>query len=241
MKIGKIIGGVVIGVAAIAAVPFTGGGSILAGAAALGLGTTAALVGAGVAGVVGGVVGGLWDDESSAAGNNTKKNLGILGMVSSGKTTLLHKLGGVKKVERNSHAEEYEEFTYNLKSGKSIVIAKGKDFGGSKSYVAEYRSIISRSDVVFYFFNVNLYVEDLEYRRECNSRLSFIFPNLLNKKTVLIATHADQSASSKSQLRESILKLTIDKNYSKLFNENFFIVNLTNNEEFSDLTENLFK
>lgn len=56
----KILGGVAIGVGAVAAAPFTGGGSVLAGASLLGslagAGTVAAAVAAGTAGAVAGAV-----------------------------------------------------------------------------------------------------------------------------------------------------------------------------------------
>ncbi|MGL5675855.1 MAG: TerB family tellurite resistance protein [Cellulosilyticaceae bacterium] len=60
MGLGKVILGATIGVGAIAAAPFTGGGSLFAGASLAaslaGAGTIAAAVGAGVAGAVAGVV-----------------------------------------------------------------------------------------------------------------------------------------------------------------------------------------
>lgn len=241
MKLGKIIGGIVIGVAAVAAAPFTGGGSLLAGAAAFGLGTATAAACAAGAGIFGGIVGSLWDDDDETNNNyGAKRKLGILGMKSSGKTTLLDKMRGVIKKTSQTFSEDYEEFTYTTQSGKIVNIAKGKDIGGTKSYVLEYRTIIAQNDVLFYFFNVHEYVENLEYRRDCNSRLSLIFPNLTGKKIVLIATHADRAKLDKSQLKDSVMELTIDKNYSKLFNENFFVVDLTNNEQFTELIENLF-
>lgn len=224
MKLGKIIGGIIIGVAAVAAAPFTAGGSLFAAAAAFG-----------------GIVSSLWDDDDETNNNyGSKRKLGILGMKSSGKTTLLDKMRGVIKKTSQTFSENYEEFTFTTQTGKIVNIAKGKDIGGTKSYVLEYRTIIAQNDVLFYFFNVHEYVENLEYRRDCNSRLSLIFPNLTGKKIVLIATHADRSKLDKSQLKDSVMGLTIDKNYSKLFNENFFVVDLTNNEQFTELIENLF-
>lgn len=62
MSTGKILGGILVGVGAIAAAPFTGGGSLFAAGVSLSaaLGGTAAAVGATVgAGVVGGVTGAI--------------------------------------------------------------------------------------------------------------------------------------------------------------------------------------
>lgn len=232
MKTWKIVGGIVVGVAAVAAAPFTGGGSIIAGAAALGLGTTTAIASAIVAGAVGGFAASFWDDD---------KKLGVIGMKGSGKTTLLFKLGGVKEMKYNTSEEKYEEFTFKTSSHKTVHVKKGKDIGGTKNYIAEYKDIIQKNNVIFYFFDINQYLSTVEYRRECNSRLSFIFPHLENKVTVLVATHADKSKLSKNELKESIMKIIIDKNYSKLFTENFFILNLIDDNQFSHLIESLFK
>jgi hypothetical protein len=162
-------------------------------------------------------------------------------MKSSGKTTFLFNLGGIKEIKSWTSRENYEEFEYKTKSGKTIRIEKGVDIGGGKNYMGDYKKIVSKNDVIFYFFNINEYLNDIEYYRNSNSRLSLIFPVLENKKTVLIATHADQSIFTKNQLREFTIERNIDKKYSKLFNENFFIENITNKEQFSDLIENLFK
>lgn len=61
MGVGKVIAGIAIGVGAVAAAPFTGGGSLLAGAGLVG-----SLAGAGAlavgAGLVGGIIGGAIDE-----------------------------------------------------------------------------------------------------------------------------------------------------------------------------------
>jgi GTPase SAR1 family protein len=180
----------------------------------------------------------LWDDETDD--EKIKRKLGVIGMRGSGKTTLLHKLGGVEKVERETFIDNYEEFSYITQSGKTIYISKGKDIGGLKNYMSEYKSVVDESNVIFYFFDVNLYITNVEYRRECNSRLSFIFPLLQGKRTVLLATHLDQSNLTKSQLRDSLMQFVTDKVYSNLFNQNFFILNLTDDKQFKDLISSLF-
>ncbi len=70
MAWGKILAGVAIGVGAVAAAPFTGGGSLLGGAtlaaSLTGAGTIAAATGAGLAGaVVGGAMGQMDEDEKA--------------------------------------------------------------------------------------------------------------------------------------------------------------------------------
>lgn len=64
---GKILSGVAIGVGAVAAVPFTGGGSVLGAATLLGsLGTTGAVAGAVGAGVVGAAAGAALSEDEEA-------------------------------------------------------------------------------------------------------------------------------------------------------------------------------
>lgn len=234
MKILKILGGVVIGVGAIAAAPFTGGGSLLAGAAALGLGTTAAVVGAVVAGVAGGGI------VNYFVGNDKVNTLGVIGMKSSGKTTMLNNLRGIKTVPQTTYKESYESFKFELNNGKTIFIDKGNDIGGSKNFMIEYKEIINKNEVILFFFNVSDYLTKTEYKRECNSRLEFINNDLKNKKTAIIASHADVPNRSKIILEEEILNQVRDKKYSNLFNNGFYVVNLTNNEEFKELINKIF-
>jgi hypothetical protein len=234
MKVLKILGGIAVGVGAIAAAPFTGGGSLLAGAAALGLGTTAAVVGAVVAGAAGGGI------VNYFVGNDKVNTLGVIGMKSSGKTTMLNNLRGIKTVPQTTYKESYESFKFELNNGKTISIDKGNDIGGSKNFMIEYKEIINKNEVILFFFNVSDYLTKIEYKRECNSRLEFIYNDLKNKKTAIIASHADVPNRSKIILEEEILNQVRDKKYSNLFNNGFYVVNLTNNEEFKQLINKIF-
>lgn len=233
-RVGQILGGVAIGVGAIAAAPFTGGGSLLAGAAALGLGTTAAVVGAVVAGAAGGGI------VSYFTGENIDCKLGMIGMKSSGKSTLLKNLGGVKEVKIDSFKDIYESFVYTISSDKKIFIEKGTDIGGNKPFMANYEHIINNNNVIFYFFNINRYLTETEYKRECNSRLAFIFSRITNKKFALIASHSDHSDLEKNKLEEEVLNQVSGKEYSNLFNDNLYVVNLTDKNEFKKLIEKIF-
>lgn len=233
-RVGKILGGVAIGVGAVAAAPFTGGGSLLAGAAALGLGTTAAIVGAAAAGAAGGGIVSYFTRE------NIEIRLGMIGMKSSGKTTLLKNLGGVKEVKADTFKESYESFVYTLSPDKKIFIDKGTDIGGNKAFTANYELIIENNNVIFYFFNINLYLTDTEYKRDCNSRLAFINSRIKDKKFALIASHSDLAELEKNKLEEAVLNQVSGKEYSKLFNNNLYIVNLTDKNEFEKLIENIF-
>lgn len=232
-KVGKILGGVVIGVGAVAAAPFTGGGSLLAGAAALGLGTTAAVVGAVVAGAAGGVLG------ATLLNNKDKITICLLGMKGSGKTTFLNNLREINS-KLGTENKKYDSFSLKLKNGKTITINKGEDIGGGKNFMTDYKSLIKESDVVFYFFQINKYIEDIDYKRECNSRLSFIKDDIEGKKIILIASHSDHSNLSKINLFDEIENLVKGKNYSNLFGNNFNVTNLTSKEDFDLLIQKIF-
>lgn len=232
-KIGKILGGVAIGVGAVAAAPFTGGGSLLAGAAALGLGTTAAVVGAVVAGAAGGGI------VNYFTGENIDCKLGMIGMKSSGKSTLLKNLGGIKEVKINTQKDKYKSFVYTLSSDKKIFIDKGNDIGGNVNFMIEYEQIIEDNSVIFYLFNINRYLTEIEYKRQCNMRLAYIYPRIKDKKFALIASHSDHSKLIKNELEEEVLNQVRGKEYSKLFN-NLYVVNLIDKSEFKILIEKIF-
>jgi len=234
MKLIKIIGGAIVGVVAVAAVPFTGGGSLLVGAAALGLGTTGAVIGAFAAGVAGGTFGYFFSKDDKA------NKLGILGMKDSGKTTFLNNLRGIQTKPMTTSREKYDSFEFKLSNGKNINIEKGEDIGGDKNYMALYKEIVKNNHVILYFFNVCRYLTEMEYLRECNSRLDFIDSSSVNKKIVIIASHSDLSKNSKQVLIEEILHQVKDKKYSHLFNDGFFVVNLTDNKEVKEVIDRIF-
>lgn len=224
-KVGKILGGVAIGVGAVVALPVAGS----VGAITL----VGALIGGSVGGVAGGIVGFFGKD-------NKVNKLGVIGMQASGKTTFLNNLRGLKAVLNPTSRENFESFKFELSNGKTIYIDKGNDIGGAKNYMLEYRQIIEKNNIVLYFFNVSEYLTNIDYKRECNSRLDHININIENKKIAIIASHSDLSQHSKNILIEEILNQVRDKKYSNLFNNAFFVVNLTDKNEVSGLIDKIF-
>lgn len=225
-KVSKILGGVAVGIGAVVALPVAGpvGAITLAGA----------LIG----GSVGGVAGGIVDFFSK---DNKQYKMGLLGMKASGKTTLLNKLRGIEGSLKDTSKESYDSFEFKLSNGKTVYIDKGNDIGGTKNYMAEYREIIEKNDVILYFFDVSRYLTELEYLRECNSRLDFINEgNIKDKKLAIIASHSDLSKNDKNILTEEILNQVQDKKYSKLFNVGFFVANLTDDKEIKVLIDKIF-
>lgn len=173
--------------------------------------------------------------------SNKKNKLGLLGMKTSGKTTLLNKLRKIEEVPTSTGKEPYDSFEYAITPDHTIYIDKGIDMGGAKNYMADYEKIIQKNDVIFYFFNIHQYLTEIGYKRECNSRLAYINPRMNDKKFAVIATHPDQSRLNETELKEEMLNHIRDKPYSKLFNDDFHIVNLTNNKEVNKLIEHIFK
>lgn len=224
-KVGKILGGIAIGVGAVVALPVAGS----VGAITL----VGALIGGSVGGVAGGIVGFFGKD-------NKVNKLGVVGMQASGKTTFLNNLRGLKAVLNPTSRENFESFKFELSNGKTIYIDKGNDIGGAKNYMLEYRQIIEKNNIVLYFFNVSEYLTNIDYKRECNSRLDHININIENKKIAIIASHSDLSQHSKNILIGEILNQVRDKKYSNLFNNAFFVVNLTDKNEVSGLIDKIF-
>ena len=231
LRIFKIVGGVALGVAAVAAAPFTGGGSIIAGAAALGLGTAAAAGAAVAAGAAGGALVTIFSEDNKPL---VKKGLVILGTQNSGKTTIYDYLQGKKNAGINSKNDEYEEFIYSFNDNNSIIIRKGIDLGGDAGIFGKYygKMINDKNiDFCFFVFNAFAYVNVENYRRDVNSRLHSIYEKgVLNKNTAIIGSFADHFSKEEiANVYDKISELTINKSYSSLLSREYFhLVDLTN-------------
>lgn len=238
VKILKILGGVTIGVAAVAAAPFTGGGSIIVGASALGLGTTAAAGAALAAGAAGGGLAAIFSEDDKPL---VKKGLFILGMQNSGKTTIYDFLQGKKNAGVTTNIEDYSEFKYFFNDNDSIVIRKGVDTGGDAGIFGRYYGKMIKDeniDFCFFVFNSFAYVNEEKYRREVNARLHSIYEQgILKKNTAIIGSFKDHFAKEEmSNVDDKIRKLTINKSYSSLLSREFFhLIDLTNDTKIKKL------
>lgn len=137
---GKILTGVAVGVGAVAAAPFTGGGSLLGGVSLLasltGAGTIAAATGAGLAGAaIGGAMGGIEKDE--------KENIKDQGRVE-GKGENLAK---IKKIEEKlmlafevlkSHDEHFKAIIALEAVGVSCAACDGSFSDNEKEEIGEF-------------------------------------------------------------------------------------------------------
>ena len=160
----------------------------------------------------------------------------IFGMLGSGKTTIFNFL-------RNEHAgpgtsiRDLDEFEYKLESGKTRIIKKSKDIGGGEEYIRNFYSSMlldENYDVYFFTFNCFDYVNGEAYQRDVNSRLDYINnKNTLNKKIILIGSYMDKFntslvINSSSGVMDIIKAKVKSKSYSGFFNENFVLMDLTN-------------
>lgn len=245
----KITGGVLVGVAAVAAAPFTGGGSILAGAASLGLGTAVAAGSAAAAGIAGGALANMLsedtEDRTSQSGTKRtfiKRGIVILGPTQVGKTTIYNFLKGENKSGATS-VEDYEQFKYKIGNGLAIIIRKGKDIGGKESFINNYyeKMITSNKiDYCFFVFNAFEYLNNTDHQRDVNARLHFICKK--NKKIKLIGSFIDNFSQDEQHLVSSkIQELNNEKPYKSMFGgRNFSLLNLTDQKQLSVYLKKVF-
>ncbi len=76
------------------------------------------LAGALIGGSIGGVTGGIVDFFGK---DNKVSKLGIIGMKSSGKTTFLNNLRGIKTVPKTTSKESYDSFEFKLSNKKKYT------------------------------------------------------------------------------------------------------------------------
>tara|TARA_R110002126_G_C10483197_1_gene502143 strand:- start:3712 stop:4485 length:774 start_codon:yes stop_codon:yes gene_type:complete len=243
----KITGGILVGVTAVAAAPFTGGGSLLAGASALGLGSAAAIGSAVAAGAAGGILVEIFseDENGNSIVSKIEKGIVIVGPSGSGKTTIYNFLKGENKTGETS-VSDYEQFEYIVNKTRTIIIRKGTDFGGGTGFINKYYHKMLKDlqvDYCFFVFNVNKYINEINYQRDVNARLDFIFrKNILDKKLRLIGSFIDKFPSNKKdEIDSKIRELIKEKTYKSLFDTNFFsLLNLTDNSSLKQYLENEF-
>lgn len=172
--------------------------------------------------------------------------LGILGMQASGKTSFLSFLKKQPYSNQQTHIDEYEPFIYKTDNGKNIKITKGKDIGGGEYlWKHHYKEIIDSSDVIFYFFDIKKYLENIEYMRECNSRLHFLYREYNNdknkkKRIILFATHKDQTNLKDNEILNQFINKIKDKEYEKLANK-VEPINITDKVELKKVTDKTFE
>lgn len=201
---------------------------------------------------------------STRTEKTTGKKIAVLGMPSSGKTTFLDMIRyGVSHANGGTALTDIPGFTKTV-NGREVVFAPCKDIGGGRPYVEQfYKDQIKENDIIFFLFDAYKYLNNTEYQKEVNCRLSFVYDSAkergnfnIDNNVVIIGSHSDclpkserkdsiamvQSIVANANVSdEEIIRLKIaGKEYAELLKCNFFITNLTNKKEINSILEKLF-
>ncbi len=108
------------------------------------------------------------------------------------------------------------------------------DMGGGVNFLANgvFEKKLKESDVVFFVFDINEYMNNNSYRNdEVNPRISFLWDkkDLLNGKVLIsVGTHRDKVKMSDEMLSDSVKNLLNEKDYKYVFYEHpLVLTNLT--------------
>lgn len=171
------------------------------------------------------------------------KSLGIIGMKGAGKTTFYNKLGLLGNDGGGTYKTPYNQ--RNIKIGdREIKIASGEDIGGGENFIQDqtYEEWFSEKDIIIFIFDISQYCQNENYTNQANARLSYIYNRFIDKKktdfenVVIVASHADLYKVSDKEFRNKLG----EKEYNKLFENNFFIVDLTDDKCFNDIIKKIF-
>jgi len=177
--------------------------------------------------------------------------MAILGMQEAGKTTILRYMQGYTydSSYRSSGYEKYERFDWKV---GDRTIKAGVDIGGGDDWVkSTYPVLIADNDIIMFVFNAYEFLNSNKYKRSTLGRLDFVFENIKEKKGgnlddfiknhfALIGTHADFINESPKSVIQKIQRDCQDKSYSKIFKNNFAILDLTSSDEFNNFIKKVF-
>lgn len=177
--------------------------------------------------------------------------MAILGMQESGKTTILRYMQGYtyNSSYKPSGKEKYERFDWKV---GDRTIKAGVDIGGGDEWVKDnYPVLIANNDIIMFVFNADEFLNSNKYKRSTLGRLDFVFENIKEKKGgnlddfiknhfALIGTHADFIDESPKSVIQKIQRDCQNKSYSKIFKDNFAILDLTSSEEFNKFIKKIF-
>lgn len=175
--------------------------------------------------------------------------MAILGMHGAGKTTILRYMQGYTydSTYKPSGTDPYKSFDWKV---GDRTIEAGVDIGGGKEWVKEnYPNLIKDNDIIMFVFNASEFLNSNIYKRDTLARLDFVFEIIKKEKKVddfiknhfaLIGTHADLINESPKSLIQKIQRECQDKSYSKIFKNNFAILDLTSSDEFNNFIKKVF-
>lgn len=153
--------------------------------------------------------------------SNKKKPIKALltGPIASGKTTFLLHISEVPIPIGPSSAPR----TYKV---KNEVFDEAKDLPGDEGWLEEkFEEDIKTHDYILFFFDINQYISDLEYRDDVNARIDMIYDQIkINIKdlqsVVMIGTHSDLAHGN---YQTEIKSLFIDKPYKNILSKLVYV------------------
>ncbi len=168
------------------------------------------------------------------------KNLSLLGMKGAGKTTFLNWLK--YKEFRLSTTETIQDEINIYFEGLNL---KGYDISGDKSFIRKYyNEKMLSADIILFFFNGTLFLENKNERKEILDRIDFIKTktqdSINTKKFAIIATHFDKAnCKYVDDFRTQIMELCSKDVKDFVFN-NIIISDLTSKEYVNKILKQVF-
>lgn len=173
--------------------------------------------------------------------------LGVIGMSFAGKTTFLLQLGVIDEFKLGTAHQEYND--KEILIGERIIhIDSGEDIGGSELWAKNYyQDWIENKDIIVFIYNGAEYLSNREYQRKTRTRLDFIYNNYKKrsnvdgyKNVVIIASHSDLYKGGNEELHKRLLEDVQNREYSKLFDCNFFVAKLNDNKSVKTIANKIF-
>lgn len=169
-------------------------------------------------------------------------SLAVLGMQMSGKTLFYNHLRRMPYgTYAGSNYDGYESFTIKL-ANREIKIKKGYDIGGGEETIRQhYDKMIADSDIIVFVFNIYQYMNDISISKDTNARFEYINRKRGNKSIVMLGTHLDLfNKKEKENVIGNFKRKIAEKDYLKMFDVNFFVLNMTDIEAVHKVAEKIF-
>lgn len=184
----------------------------------------------------------------SVFSDNNHPQVGVLGPNATGKTLFFSELRGIWTDAKSDYIEttapdEIKEIKYNLSNGKSITLRNCIDLPGTASFIrSHYQKITLESTYIFFFCNMCKYLSDVDYERNVNARLDYIFQTAKSKKTpirtCLILSYADM-VDNPNEARKQVQEKLSNKDYASFY-EQKVTINMTDQKAVKELINKLF-
>lgn len=148
--------------------------------------------------------------------SNKKKPIKALltGPIASGKTTFLQHISEEEIPSGASGAPKQ----YKV---KNEVFDEAKDLPGDEGWLdVKFEKDIKTHDYILFFFDINQYISDLEYREDVEARIDMIYNIKDLQSVVMIGTHSDLAHGN---YQTGIKSLFIDKPYKNILSKLVYV------------------